>query len=166
MTLIRREDGGAAVSRDSWVPLEDDATVPAEGDVIVPLARWEADAELLRQRKGRVGVRVSNETDPDALGEKLDGVALVAVEFPKYTDGRGYSIARVLRERHAFDGELRAVGNVLRDQLFYMARCGFDAFELEDGKSVDDAIAAFRDFSVTYQPASDHDAPIWKRRRA
>lgn len=165
MTLLRRDEGGASVAPDTWRALDDDAPAPDEGDVLVALARWQAEASTLRERSGRVGVRVPNETDPDALGPLLDGVALVAVEFPKYTDGRGYSIARVLRERHAFAGELRAVGNVLRDQLFYMARCGFDSFDLTDGKDVDDAIAGFRDFSVTYQPAADGGEPIWRRRR-
>lgn len=163
--LIRREEGGAAVVEDGWRSVSDEAAIPAEGDVIVSLARFQTEPATLRERAGRVGVRVSNETDPDALGASIDGVSLVAVEFPKYTDGRGYSIARVLRERHGFSGELRAVGNVLRDQLFYMARCGFDAFELTEGKDVDDAIEGFRDFSVTYQPAAD-GAPIWRRRRA
>ena len=130
--------------------------------MLVSLARWQSETEALRARGAPVGVAVPGETDAEAVD--LEGAVLIAVEFPKFTDGRGYSFARVLRSRVGYVGELRAVGQVLRDQLFYMARCGFDSFELVDGKDVDDALAAFRDFSVTYQPASDDDAPIWRRR--
>jgi uncharacterized protein (DUF934 family) len=167
MTLIRRDaDGARVVTDDPWTAVEDGATVPEGGDVIVSLERWREEAEALRGRTGRVGVRVPGDADPDALAPLVDGVPLVAVDFPKFTDGRGYSVARVLRDRHGYAGELRAVGQVLRDQLFYLARCGFDAFELAEGKDVDDALAAFGDFSVTYQPAADDAQPIWRRRAA
>ena len=101
---------------------------------------------------------------PEDLAQSLGGVALVAVEFPKYVDGRGYSTARILRERYGFDGELRAVGNVLRDQLQYMERCGFDAFELEEGKDAEAALDAFGEISVAYQGAADPDLPLYRRR--
>ena len=166
MTLLRREDAGARVVEDDpFVPVGDDEVLPPSGDVMVSLARFEREAPALRERAGRLAVRVPGETDPDALAPTLEGVSLIAVEFPKFTDGRGYSLARVLRDRGGYEGELRALGHVLRDQLFYMARCGFDSFALADGQDVQDALAAFADFSVTYQPAADHDQPIWRRRR-
>ncbi|HJL16220.1 MAG TPA: DUF934 domain-containing protein [Sandaracinaceae bacterium LLY-WYZ-13_1] len=167
MTLIRRDEAGArVVPDDPWTALEDEAAAPAEGDVTVSLARFERELDDLRARPGRTGVRVPGDADPDAIGPLLAEAPLVTVDFPKFTDGRGYSVARVLRERHGFAGELRAVGHVLRDQLFYMARCGFDTFELTEGKDVDDALAAFEDFSLSYQPAADGTAPIWRRRAA
>ena len=164
MTLIRREPEGARVlADDPWIALADGAPIEG-GDVVVSLARWIEERDALLARAARVGVRVLGEVDPDELGPQLDGVALVVVEFPKFTDGRGYTLARVLRDRHDYRGELRAVGHVLRDQLFYMARCGFETFELAPGRDVDDALRAFEDFSVTYQPAADHQEPIWRRR--
>ena len=143
------------LAEDAWTTVDDEAPLPATGAVIVPLSRWRSEAAVLRKRAGRVGVRVPNDTDPDALGPDLDGVTLVAVEFPKYTDGRGYSIARVLRERHAYAGELRAVGNVLRDQFLFMHRCGIDAFEVADDRAVAAWQEALEEFSVFYQPAAD-----------
>ena len=165
MTLIRRDaDGAHLVADDPWRFVEDEAALPASGDVVVTLERWRTEGPTLRRRAGRTGLRLPGQADPDVVAGELEGISLVAVDFPKFTDGRGYSLARVLRERHRFAGELRAVGQVLRDQLFYLARCGFDAFELAAGKDVDDALAAFGDFSVTYQPAADGAAPIWRRR--
>ena len=100
---------------------------------------------------------------PESLAERLGGVARVEVNFPSFTDGRGYSIARLLRERFGYRGELRAVGNVLRDQIFYLARCGFDAFEVDASKNAEDAIAGLDDFSVRYQTAADEQRPMWRR---
>lgn len=164
MTLIRCEGAEARVVVDEWTEVEDGAPVPPGADATVSLERWTREAETLRARSARIGVRVPNDADPDEVGPLLDGVSLVTVDFPQFTDGRGYTIARILRERHGYAGELRAVGHVLRDQLFYMARCGFDGFELARHQDVGDALNAFRDFSVTYQPAADHAEPIWRRR--
>jgi uncharacterized protein (DUF934 family) len=109
-----------------------------------------------------LGVRL-NDTDPEALADQLPKWDAVAIEFPKYTDGRGYSLARLLRERYGYTGELRAVGDVLHDQLMFMERCGFDAYELKAGKDIQGALAAFHAISVRYQPASDQPLPLWKR---
>jgi len=166
MTLLSRDaEGVRVVEDDPWIALEDDGdAVPSGADVLVSLARWRSDREALRARAGRVGLAVPGETSPEELAPELEGVALVAVTIPKFTDGRAYSLARLLRARFGYGGELRARGDVLRDQLFYLSRCGFDSFELKAGKDVSDALAAFRDFSLTYQPATDHDQPIWRRR--
>ena len=94
----------------------------------------------------------------------FERIALVAIRFPAFTDGRGYSTARLLRQRHGWTGELRAVGDVLRDQMFYLARCGFDTFDLKDGESVAEALAGFGDFSEAYQSAADR-GPLFRRRR-
>lgn len=163
MSLIRHEpDAGTRPIEDAWVELSDGATLPS-ADVIVTLERLE---QLDVDVPGRLGVRVDGATDPGALAPHLDRLSLIAIELPKFTDGRAYSLARLLRDRHGYTGTLRAVGHVLRDQLFYMWRCGFDEFDLAEGVNVDDAIAAFDDFTITYQPAEDHAQPIWRRRRS
>jgi uncharacterized protein (DUF934 family) len=104
--------------------------------------------------------------DPAAFADRLPGVAVVAVSFPKFGDGRGYSIGRLLRERHGYKGELRAVGEVARDHLQLMAQCGFDAFELREGEDVADALAAFEDFSESYQSSAAQPLPLFRRRGA
>lgn len=148
MEIIRNQK----IVTDAWEHLADDAPVPTEGDVTVSLSRWTSEREALDARTGRTGVRLSPADEPDAIVGDLGELPLVAIEFPKFTDGRGYTTARLLRERHGYQGELRAIGHVLRDQLFYMHRVGFDAFELAPGKSLTDALEAFSEFSVTYQP--------------
>jgi uncharacterized protein (DUF934 family) len=159
MALIKRE---SVVSDDTFVLVPDDAAIPATGDVIVGLKRVLA-GEGLAGRSGKLGVRVDPEDAAADVLPLLGKVALVAVNFPKFGDGRGYSTARLLRERHGYTGELRAVGEVLADQLFYLKRCGIDAFDLAPGKDVHAALRALRDFSVTYQAASDQAQPLYRR---
>ena len=96
-------------------------------------------------------LRLEPTDDPAAFADRLGGAARVEVNFPKFGDGRGYSIARLLRSRYGYRGELRAVGQVGRDLLYYMERCGFDTFELKDGEDPHEALASFGDFSVSYQ---------------
>lgn len=102
--------------------------------------------------------------DPAAFAERLAGLRVVAVRFPKYGDGRGYSIGRLLRERYGYRGELRAVGEVARDHLQLLAQCGFDAFELRAGEDVGEALAAFDDFSDAYQASAAQPLPLFRRR--
>lgn len=178
MALIRREpaspatraalpsSGYVVADRDPWVPSGEGPLAP-DADVIVPLARLEAEPALL-DRRGRTGVRLPSDRGLDPVLPALPRLALVAIEFPKHTDGRGYSLARLLRERHGFAGEIRAVGNVLRDNLLFMHRCGFDAFELDPkygpgGLDPASALAAFAELDVYYQAASDVRLPLWKR---
>ncbi|MFZ1860513.1 MAG: DUF934 domain-containing protein, partial [Candidatus Competibacter sp.] len=119
----------------------------------------------LLARDEPVGVRLPNTADVTELAEDLPKLAVVALEFPKFSDGRAYSQARLLRERFGYRGEIRAVGDVLRDQLFFMARSGFDAFELREDRSLEEALAAFGDFSESYQPAADQPQPLYRRAR-
>ncbi len=154
------------IVEDRFRHVADDEPVPAEGDVVVSLARFRAGRDSLLAHSGRVGVRCPGETDPAEIAPDLPHLSLVALALPKFTDGRAYSTARLLRERHGFRGQLRAVGDVLRDQLFYLRRVGFDAFELAPGKSLEDALSAFDDFTVEYQPAADEPQPLWRRIRA
>jgi uncharacterized protein (DUF934 family) len=102
--------------------------------------------------------------DPRALAERLPGLKLIAVNFPKYGDGRGYSIARLLRERYGYKGELRAIGVVARDHLQLMAQCGFDSFQLREGEDALAALAAFEDFSEAYQANAAQPVPLFRRR--
>ncbi len=147
---------------DGWELIGADAPVPPGRDVIVGVDRWNSERESYRSRSGQVGVKLSSDDLPDQI-QALASVPLVAIEFPKFTDGRGYSSARLLRERLGYKGEMRAVGEVLRDQLFYMARCGFDSFALKAGKDIEGALAAFDDFSVSYQPGADDTRPLFRR---
>lgn len=154
---------------DIWqvlVPREDEpaATVALpEGPLAVSLAVWKARREELLARPSPVGVRLDPADDPGEIAADLPRLALVAVHFPKFTDGRGYSTAVLLRRRLGYRGELRAVGDVLRDQLFYLARSGFDSFQLRDGADPHAALPSLKDFSVAYQASADARPPRFRR---
>jgi uncharacterized protein (DUF934 family) len=109
-------------------------------------------------------LRLEPTDDPAAFADRLAGAARVEVNFPKFGDGRGYSIGRLLRERYGYKGELRAVGHVVRDHLFFMESCGFDAFELRPGEDPQEALAAFEDFSESYQASVKRPLPLFRRR--
>ncbi len=149
---------------DDWRHIDDTETLP-DGPVIVSLARWRRERAALLARGGALGVRLPNTAAVADLAAELPYWQVVALEFPKFADGRAYSQARLLRERYGYTGELRAVGDVLRDQLFFMARTGFDAFELRADGRLEDALAAFNEFSESYQPAADQPWPLYRRAR-
>jgi len=152
-----------ALREDRWTLVrEPEAALPA-GPAIVPLATWKAQREALLAR-GEVGVWLAPAEDPADLATDLARLPLVAVDFPQFTDGRGYSTARLLRQRYGFKGELRAIGDIQRDQLAYLVQCGFDAFAIRDGKDARDALAGLGDFSDGYQ-LTEARLP-WFRRRA
>jgi uncharacterized protein (DUF934 family) len=138
------------------------------GPALLPLAVWQArkDDILAGPADTPLGVWLESGEDPAAIAADLDRLAVVAVNFPKFTDGRSYSTARLLRERYAYRGEIRAIGDVLQDQLFYMKRCGIDAFALKEGKDIEAALAGLRDFSESYQAAVDQPQPLFRRRTA
>ncbi len=160
-TLIR----GNAVVADDWLELDDETAVPSGASVIVSLARWQSGREALAAA-ARVGLRLPNTEDIDALWPLLRERPLIALQFPKSSDGRAFSQARLLREQHGFDGEIRATGDVQRDQLQFMQRCGFDAFALRADQNVDDCLKALRDFDLAYQHAARADLPlVWQLRR-
>lgn len=151
MQLVRN----GRVSADRYVRVLDDAPLPDGVPVIVPAARFLADAEELSRRGTAVGVSWPNDRRVAELAPHLHWLSLVALTFPKFKDGRAYSQARQLRERYGFRGELRATGEVLRDQFLFLQRAGFDAFEV---KKEADAVAfeeASRRYSVFYQPTGD-----------
>ena len=163
--IIRRRQ----VATDNWQLLEVAAdgaalAVAPDGDIIVPLALWLAQRDALRSRAGRLGVWLDSHEDPALVAHDLRHFTLVAVNFPQFTDGRGYSIARLLRERYGWCRELRAIGDVFLDVLFYLSRCGFDSFALRAGEHAQAALSAFDDFSDAYQTSVDRPLPLFRRR--
>jgi len=147
-----RESG---IVEDPWLQLADDEPLPADGLVLVSFARWRQARAALLARRGPVGVAFANTEPVETLGADVARLDLIALHFPKFSDGRAYSQARLLRGRLGYGGELRATGNVLQDQLPFMLRCGFDSFESEQ-KGFGEALARARTlFSVVYQPAED-----------
>src|SRR5215831_5085034 len=168
-TLIKEQ----RIVADNWRLLErgpkgELPEVPAQGDVVVPLALWQArrDDLLARAEAGALGVWLDANEGPEAIADDVRRFALIAVNFPKFGDGRGYSIARLLRERYGYKGELRAIGDVLHDFLYFMKQCGFDAFVLRDDQDVDEALVAFDTFSEGYQTSVLRPAPLFRRRLA
>jgi len=133
-------------------------------DLIVPLALWHDHAHALKARDGGLGVWLDSDEEAEEIGEDANQFQVIALNFPAFTDGRSYSNARLLRDRYGFKGELRAIGDVLRDQLFYLHRCGFDAFAIRADKDPYEALEGLKDFSVTYQAATDEPLPLFRRR--
>lgn len=145
----------SGVAPDTFTLLEDGAAPPADGvDVLVPLARFLVEEQAWKARAGRLGVALAPADDAYVLDGHLGGVAVVAVSFPKYNDGRGYTHARHVREQLSFSGEVRAIGDIGADHLYNLRRCGFDTFLLREGEDVARATAALARYSVAYQPAS------------
>ncbi len=153
---------------DRWTLLRDASTcadVVASAPAILPLALWLVHRDDLLAR-GDIGVWLAPDDDPGALGADIGCLPLIAVDFPHFTDGRGYSIGRLLRDRHRFAGELRAMGDVLRDQLFALAECGFDTFALRADRDAAEALSGFGDFTGVYAPTSRMPQPWFRRRHA
>ena len=151
------------IIEDHWQHLDDDAAISA-GNIIVSLSRWSAERDALLKHDGEVGVRVLGEDLIENLVNDLPHLAMIVVYFPVFTDGRGYSVARLLRDRHGYQGDIRAQGDVLHDQLFYMSKVGFSSFELADGSDLSDALRAFDDFSDNYQTTAVQPEPLYRRR--
>lgn len=163
--LIELVDGQAAWAEDAFVSVTDDDAVPEAGDVIVSLARFQAEGEdLLASNSRRVGVRIESDQEVEVLAYDLPRIAVVALAFPKYRDGRAYTSARLLRERFHYQGQIRAVGDVLQEQAGFMVRCGFDAFEPADGATPEVWTKAASRFRHVYQRAADDRAPAYEER--
>ncbi|WP_244814107.1 DUF934 domain-containing protein [Caballeronia sp. Lep1P3] len=172
MTLIIKN---RAVVEDDFtvVRAAEDGVLPAvdalpAGKIIVPFALWkdQKDALAASRAKDELGVWLAPDDEPADLVADFEKIALIAVDFPVFRDGRGFSIGRLLRERHHWTGELRAIGDVLRDQVFFHFRCGFDAFAVRADKDIHDALNAFNEFTELYQGANDNPEPLFRRRAA
>lgn len=159
-TLIKHQK----LAADDWKLIQEGDAFPASGDVIVPLSLWLAKRDALLARIGRTGVWLKPDDEPSALATDFAVLPLIAVHFPAFTDGRGYSTARLLRERYGYGGELRAIGDVLRDNVFYLSRVGFDAIALREGEDAKEALSAFKDFTEAYQISVERPQPLFRRR--
>lgn len=157
-----------AIVADDWVVVRLNDQESAEnvnvaaGKVIVPLQVWLKQRDVLRQR-AEIGVWLASDERPEVLKDDINRFSVIAVDFPKFSDGRGYSIAYNLRARLGYTGELRAIGDVLRDQLFYMQRVGFDAFAPRPDRKIEDALKGLSDFSEVYQTSFDRKQPLFRR---
>ncbi len=156
------------IAADDWTVLgmhnddtPNDVVVPS-GRIIVPLKVWQAQRDQLQSRT-ELGVWLASDQRAEDLKGDLKMFRVIAVDFPKFADGRGYSIASHLRTRLGYTGELRAIGDVLRDQMFYMQRVGFDAFAPRADKDIGRALQGLNDFSITYQASSDEKSPLFRR---
>lgn len=164
-TLIKNR----SIVSENWQILsgaDDLAALAPDVGVLASLALWQTHGAALRARPGKIGVWLNSHEDPAAIAGEFSKLDVVAVNFPKFADGRGYSIARLLRDRYGYTGELRAIGDVLRDQLQDLERCGFDAFELRADQNAQAALSAFADFSNQYQTSALQPVPLFRRRLA
>jgi uncharacterized protein (DUF934 family) len=160
MPLI--EDG--EVVQDRYVRIADDSPVPEEGPVLLSAARFLADADRIAGRPGATGVLWPNDRDIAELAPHLGRLSLIALVFPTFKDGRAYSQARTLRERYRFAGELRATGDVLRDQFLFLHRAGFNAYELKKAADAPAFCDALRRYIAFYQPAADGAVSVLRQR--
>ena len=144
--------------------LDNDTFSLPQGDVIVSFPVWQVNRDALKAHTAKVGLFVDSGQEPEDFADELGHFDLVAINFPVFSDGRGFSIARLLRERYGFEGDIRAIGDVLQDQLFYMTRCGFTSFELREDKDINEALAGFATISETYQSGTDQPEPLFRRR--
>ena len=147
------------IVEDVWTHYSGEGEMP-EGDIIVSYKVWQ-DENLSGRR---VGVQLEPGDSVKDIEGDLDKFELIAINFPTFNDGRGYSMAKLLRDRFGYKKELRAVGDVMRDQIFYLQRCGFNAYEVKAGRDINDAVKAFEDFTVKYQVSSDEDVPLYRRK--
>ena len=157
------------VIEETWHLLPKDASLdglPNCDDLIVPLALWVDHNKALLARDGGLGVWLDAGEEIEEIADQLDCFQVIALNFPVFTDGRHYSTAYLLRSRYGFKGEIRAIGDVLRDQLFAFKRCGFDAFALREDKDPHQVLNAFADFSEVYQASIDQPQPLFRRRQS
>jgi uncharacterized protein (DUF934 family) len=162
VTLIIRN---RQIVEDDWVALADDAPLPTSGQAIIPFQRWQAEHHVLASGGVRLGVRVPNTANVVEIWSQLSTLPLIALEFPAFSDGRAYSQARLLR-RLGYKGELRAVGDVMRDEVREMHRCGFDTLVPRPDQDLQACLKGFDDFSLNYQGAADDPTTISRRRQA
>lgn len=167
INLIRlQQDGAQIIADDPWQLMRNDED-PLVTRAILPVQRWthcQSDAVLQGREVSSQGVLLQPDDEPEALLDWLPVVPLIAIDFPCFRDGRGYSQAYLLRTRLGWQGELRAVGDVLRDQLSHMRQCGFDSFAVREDKSVEDALKGLQGLSVLYGRSVIEPRPLFRRR--
>ena len=158
-----------ALADNPWVivPREesvDDALARPQDHLLVPVQMWLDHYEPLTQSGKRIAAWLDADQHPEMICAKVNEFELIALNFPKFSDGRAFSYAVALRKHYGYKGELRAIGDVLRDPLFYMKRCGFDSFDLADEVKVEDALRAFHDFKTTYASTVEEPLPLFRRK--
>jgi len=155
---------GTEFANDEWVRIADDA--PVQDYALVSLTRWnnQQDELTAAAEAGKLGIFLESGETADLIGEAAQQFAVIGIDFPKFADGRGYSAARLLRERFGYQGDLRAQGDVLIDQLFFYARCGFTSYELRDDQDKEEALNAFGTFTVKYQNDANDQRPLFRHR--
>jgi uncharacterized protein (DUF934 family) len=160
--MLLAEDGTLGV--DDWHHLADDEPIPASGAITLSFARWQTDEAALHARADKLGLRLPNTIAPQEIAGDVSRFALIILSFPKFTDGRAYSQARLLRTRFGYTGELRAEGDVLRDQLMFMKRVGFNSFVVGERAIKENWAKAFSEFDVFYQQAPDGRPWVMRQR--
>lgn len=152
------------IVEDQWTHLDGESAIPSGDSVTVELDRLEALSESENQMTSQLGVRIRPDEDVNRLKAHVHRLNLIVLVMNPFTDGRSFSQARILREQLGFRGEIRASGDFLRDQMYYLHRLGVDSFEFGEGTDLDDRLKAFSEFSVTYQAAQDEPQPLYRRR--
>ena len=156
------------VSEDDWTLLDAEATLDQalqSKKALIPASLWQEHSSQLQGLQD-LGIWLEADQAIEDLADDLARFSVIALNFPAFTDGRHFSSARLLRERYAYTGEIRAIGDVLRDQLFFMQRCGFDAYAIRADRCPTDALKSLTELSVTYQGACDQSLPLYRRRSA
>lgn len=157
-----------AVIDDSWQLVAEDQSPSLDeltnGNYLVPLSVWNSFVEEVQTPPSNIGLVIAATELPEQITGDIGSIPVIAVSFPAFADGRGFSIGRLLRERHGYKGQLRAIGKPIRDQLSYLVRCGFNAFVLADHYDPEQALASLKDFSDNYQGAFDQPVPLFRRR--
>ncbi len=157
-----------SVVEDSWNVVREDAPSAlaelGEANTLVPLDCWNALQAESDKMPANVGVWIASTELPDQIEGDLQSIPVIGVDFPAFADGRGFSIGRLLRQRFQYTGQIRAIGSPIRDQLSYLVRCGFNAFQLAEHYDPEQALASLKDFSDAYQGAVDEPVPLFRRR--
>ena len=153
---------GGKLIDDNWTTVDEVGLFP-EGKILISLSSWNEQQVQFSKRLGEVGIWMNSDEQPEDI-ENVARIPVIAVLFENFMDGRGFSIARLLRERFDFQGEIRAVGSPIRDQLTYMVKCGFNAFDLADHYDPEEALTSLSDFSESYQTSVDQKEPLFRRR--
>jgi uncharacterized protein (DUF934 family) len=152
------------VVSDNWSLLDESAESLPAGDILLSYNQWENFADQYSSHSGSIGVWLEGHAEIEQIIEPLIDLPLIAINFPKFADGRGFSSARLIRERYNYSGELRAIGGFIRDQLYLLKRCGFNAFQFSDEIELSDAAESLKDFSENYQVSVDQENPLFRRR--
>ena len=150
---------------DDWITASDDLdSLPVSGKFLLSYSQWQQFADQLVQENENVGIWLQGDTDIEAIIEPLLNLPVIAIKFAKFVDGRGFSLARLLRERFQYVGELRAIGDIMRDQLYLLKHCGFNAFQLDANADPEQAAQSLLDFSNSYQASTEQSIPLFRRR--